>query len=364
MDILALSKLGRFRDIVTVLFKYGFDDVAERLHLPGKILISKTRIAIQEMTTWERLRHALEELGPTFVKFGQILSLRGDLLPASLIKELEKLQDSVAPVSYEEIMGVLKKALKNLEFLVVQDILNCETAKIADVILPGSSISEKEGSVTNLEGRIQSFHPVVSPPGKAKPDWEILDLLAAKLGNSSPYGSLEEIRREIRKLVPMYAALNGDDQDWITITSAKALFKSNGKDGLISFYPVVSTEEASADDDYPFTAIIGTLRYHLGSGTRTRASERIQGYDLAGKIEISPEDGVHLGVNDDDTVTVRSRFGSITREVRFKEGLGSRQIFVPTGYHDNDAMTLFQLCDMTTPGSSGWKTCQVQIEKV
>ena len=112
MDLLALSKLGRFRNIVTVLFKYGFDDVAERLHLPGKILISKTRMAVQEMTTWERLRHTLEELGPTFVKFGQILSLRGDLLPAELIKELEKLQDSVAPVSFEEIMGVLQKALK------------------------------------------------------------------------------------------------------------------------------------------------------------------------------------------------------------------------------------------------------------
>ena len=112
MDILALSKLGRFRDIVGVLIKYGFDDVAERLQLPGKIFIAKTRIAVPEMTTWERLRHGLEELGPTFVKFGQILSLRGDLLPAELIKELEKLQDSVTPVSFEEITGVLQKALK------------------------------------------------------------------------------------------------------------------------------------------------------------------------------------------------------------------------------------------------------------
>ena len=112
MDLLALSKLGRFRDIVRVLFKYGFNDVAERLHLPGKFLISKTRIAVPEMNTWERLRHTLEELGPTFVKFGQILSLRGDLLPAEFIKELEKLQDSVSPVSFEEIIVVLQKALK------------------------------------------------------------------------------------------------------------------------------------------------------------------------------------------------------------------------------------------------------------
>jgi ubiquinone biosynthesis protein len=111
MDILALSRLARFRDIVGVLFKYGFDDVAERLQLPGMALINKTRVVLPEMSTWERLRHAMEDLGPTFVKFGQILSLRGDLLPGDLINELEKLQDSVAPVPLEEIMGVLKKAL-------------------------------------------------------------------------------------------------------------------------------------------------------------------------------------------------------------------------------------------------------------
>lgn len=124
MDILALSRLARFRDIVAVLFKYGFDDVAERLQLPGMVLIRKTRASHPEMSTWERLRHILEELGPTFVKFGQILSLRGDLLPAELIIELEKLQDSVAPVPLEEIMGVLKKALgEPLEdiFSVIED---------------------------------------------------------------------------------------------------------------------------------------------------------------------------------------------------------------------------------------------------
>jgi ubiquinone biosynthesis protein len=111
MDILALSRLGRFRDIVAVLFKYGFDDVAERLQLPGMALINKTREPLPDMSTWERLRCTLEALGPTFVKFGQILSLRGDLLPAELIIELEKLQDSVAPVPLEEIMEVLKEAL-------------------------------------------------------------------------------------------------------------------------------------------------------------------------------------------------------------------------------------------------------------
>ena len=259
--------------------------------------------------------------------------------------------------------GRVKKALENLELLVVQDILNSETAQIADVVLPGAPLSEKQGSVTNLEGRIQSFLPVVTPPGKARPDWQILDLLAAGLSKSEPYGSLEKIRAEIRKLVPMYASLNGQNQDWIKPISGKALFKDPGAEGLISFYPVVSTEDEPADNDFPFTAIIGSLRFHLGSGTRTQASDRIQEFNLAGQLEVSPPVGASLDLKDDDTVVVTSKFGSVTRVIRIEKGLGANHIFVPTGFNGNEAMDLLALSDITKPGSPGWKTCRVKIEK-
>jgi formate dehydrogenase alpha subunit len=245
----------------------------------------------------------------------------------------------------------VKKALEKLEFLVVQDILNTETAKMADVVLPGAAISEKQGSTTNLEGRIQAFQPVVLPPGKARPDWEILDLLAAKLGGGQPYGSLENIRGEIRKLVPMYASLNGQDHGWIETTTGK----------LISFYPVVSTEDDPDDKDYPYTAIIGSLRYQLGSGTRTHASDRIRGFDLAGQLEISLQDSARLNAKNDDTVIVTSRSGSVTRKIRIEKSLGAGQIFVPTGFNGNDAMNLLALSDLTKPGSPGWKTARVKL---
>ncbi len=96
--------------------------------------------------------------------------------------------------------GRVEKALQKLDLLVVQDIIHSDTAKIADAVLPGAALSEKQGSVTNLEGRIQSFDPVVQPPGKAKADWKILDLLAARLGDSKPYESIANIRKEIRQL--------------------------------------------------------------------------------------------------------------------------------------------------------------------
>ncbi|MGB5745733.1 MAG: molybdopterin-dependent oxidoreductase [Desulfobacterales bacterium] len=257
----------------------------------------------------------------------------------------------------------VKKALGNLEFLVVQDILNTETTQIADIVLPGAAISEKKGSITNLEGRIQTFQPVVSPPGKARPDWEILDLLAAKLGRSEPYGSLEKIRGEIQKLVPMYASLNGQEHGWIETTREKALFKAAGADELISFYPVVSTEDDPDNNTFAFTAIIGSLRYQLGSGTRTHSSERIREFDSAGRLEISPHDSASLKVQDADIVTVTSKSGSVTRRIRIEKSLGAGQIFVPTGFNGNDAMNLLALSDITRQGSPGWKICRVKIKK-
>ena len=143
----------------------------------------------------------------------------------------------------------------------------------------------------------------------------------------------------------------------------KALFNSTATEKLISFYPVVSTEEKPADTDYPFTAIVGTQRYQLGSGTRTALSERIQSFGLAGKIEISHQDAADLAIEQDDTVVVSSPHGTVTRQIALKPGLNSGCIFVPTGVDQNDAMNLFALADLTASGAAGWKTCAVKVEK-
>jgi formate dehydrogenase alpha subunit len=258
----------------------------------------------------------------------------------------------------------VQKALEKLDFIVVQDILNSETAQMANVVLPGAAFSEKHGSFTNLEGRIQSFHPAVVPPGNAKSDWEILDLLIAKMDQTKRYEMLEKIRMEIRKLVPAYAQLDGQRQGWITQISQKAVFNNQTADGLITFYPVVTTEAHSEDSDYPFSAIVGSLRYHLGSGTRTNASERIQGFDLCGQIEISPEDGAELEMVDGDSVKVISPFGTVQRTITLKKEISPGEVFVPIAVNSNDAMNLIELTDLADPNSPGWKTVRVKLEKV
>jgi predicted molibdopterin-dependent oxidoreductase YjgC len=256
----------------------------------------------------------------------------------------------------------VKTALEKLDFLVVQDVLNNEVVQMADIVLPGAAFCEKEGSFTNLEGRIQTFVPVISPPGEAKADWEILDHLAAKMGGAEPYGSLDKIRAEIRKLIPLYADLDGQRQSWLKQTSPKAIFHAEGAEGLVSFSPVVATTKEPADD-YPFTAILGSLRYHLGGGTRTSASERIQALGLRGEIEISSQDASQLDLKNGDRVRVRSPYGALEREIRLEKRIAPGQLFIPLAINSNDAMTLIDFGDLDDPDASGWKTCRVKITK-
>jgi formate dehydrogenase alpha subunit len=257
----------------------------------------------------------------------------------------------------------VKAALENLEFIAVQDILDSEIVKLADVVLPGAAASEKGGSFTNLEGRIQSFSPVVPPAGKAKPDWEILDLLAARLGTSAAYGTLEKIRDEIRRRVPAYAELNGAETAWVRPNSPMAVFGAGDAHEMISFSAVVSTADEPDDRDFPITAILGSLRYHLGSGTRTSTSERIQDFDPEGNIVINVADAEKLKLSDGDTVKIETRWGAIKRQIDCSHRISAGQLFVPLAVNANDAMNLIDLKDLADPNTNGWKTCAVKISK-
>ncbi len=109
----AARDIGRLYEIATVLIRYGFGDIARRLGITGALervgrtLRRSRHDAIDRMTSAERVRHALEDLGPTFVKLGQILSTRVDLLAPDWIAEFEKLQDHAAAVPFDAIRAQL-----------------------------------------------------------------------------------------------------------------------------------------------------------------------------------------------------------------------------------------------------------------
>jgi formate dehydrogenase alpha subunit len=259
----------------------------------------------------------------------------------------------------------IREALNKPELLVVQDILATETTQLADVVLPGAAFSEKGGTFTNLEGRIQLFEPAVSPPGEAKPDWEILDMLFETMHYFKRYASLQEIRAEVSQLVPMYSELerNGK-QSWVKGSSNLRVFHPDAQGEPIHFSPVISTEDEGFKEVYPLTAVLGSLRYHLGSGTRTSHSNRVMDFNVKGEVEISPEDSARINLKEGDTVRISSPYGSISREVTMKKELRPGLVFIPIGFHNNDAMQLINLTQLGETDSPGWKECQVKVEKL
>ena len=108
---------NRYRQILTILFRYGFGDLVERLRIEqyievGLQMISrKKRERVEKLTRAERIRMALEELGPTFVKLGQILSSRPDLVSVDLLREFSKLQDKVPPFLFSEVKQIVQSEL-------------------------------------------------------------------------------------------------------------------------------------------------------------------------------------------------------------------------------------------------------------
>jgi len=112
MQLNDIKKLRRFKDIISILAKYGFDEVVDRFDLPGADFLHSIGSVDTSLGLYERIRIVVEELGPTFIKFGQIMSLRPDLLPEELLTELEKLQDNVPAVDSADIISVIEKCLE------------------------------------------------------------------------------------------------------------------------------------------------------------------------------------------------------------------------------------------------------------
>ena len=147
--------INRYREIIVILVKYGFGEVLAKLELQkhlefGKgFVLGKGAAEIAAASHWERVRMTLEELGPTFVKFGQIMSTRPDMIPHELIPELEKLQDRVPPFSTEDAKQIIEEELGSSVGRIFKDftdspIAAASIAQVHKAVLPdGDEVAVK-----------------------------------------------------------------------------------------------------------------------------------------------------------------------------------------------------------------------------
>ncbi len=139
--------INRYREIISILVKYGFGEVLAKRELQkhldfGKgFILGKSAAEIAAVSHWGRVRMALEELGPTFVKFGQIMSTRPDMIPQEFITELEKLQDRVPPFSTEDAKRIIEEELGSSVSGIFKDftdspIASASIAQVHKAVLP------------------------------------------------------------------------------------------------------------------------------------------------------------------------------------------------------------------------------------
>ncbi|MCF8095296.1 MAG: molybdopterin-dependent oxidoreductase [Desulfobacteraceae bacterium] len=255
----------------------------------------------------------------------------------------------------------VEAALKKLDFIVVQDIIENRTTRLAHVVLPATAFAEKSGSFTNMEGRIQAFSSVAAAPGQALADWRILGLLAQKMGYPEQYGTVEKIRQEIRRTVPMYSAMGNYRREWVKNAEKNTPFSQN--DSRFEFSAIERINPSEKKDKKAFTAVLGALRWHLGSGTCTGRSARIEAWNRDSEARLCPSDIRSLGLAEGDRIRIKSEQGSVERGFISDPGLPVGRVFLPLGFNGNDAAALCSL-ETLKPPAPVWRTCRINIEKI
>jgi formate dehydrogenase major subunit len=242
--------------------------------------------------------------------------------------------------------------VRGLEFLAVQDLFLTETARWADVVLPGSSFAEKAGTYVNTERRIQLTEAALDPPGLARRDLDILMELSNRLGLETTWGGPEDVMREIASVTPSwrgvtYPALKGGGLQYPVLTpesKGTAFLFGDAfptSDGRALCVPVeyVAPEELP-DDDYPFVMNTGRQMYHWHTGTMSRRSTGLDSREPTPVVEINPLDAIEMGLVDGDTVRVTSRRGSMLIGTRVSERQARGQIFIPFHFREAAANLL------------------------
>jgi formate dehydrogenase major subunit len=270
----------------------------------------------------------------------------------------------------------VRKALSNLEFLVVQDIFLTETAEFADVILPASAYLEKEGTYTNTDRRVQLGRPALDSPGEARLDWEIVQDISRRVGYEMNYASSSEIFEEMAKLTTSYATLTHDNlgphgklwpnpdpehEEGPTVLFDDAFPTANGRAKLVPAEWTAGPE--LPDDEYPFVLNTGRLLEHWHTGAMTRRSAALDAIAPEAFVAIHPEDAAELGVCEGDRVAIESRRGRIrlaakltTREIR-------GAVFVP--FHFREAAANLLTLDEIDPDGKipEFKFCAVKVSR-
>ena len=278
----------------------------------------------------------------------------------------------------------VRESLEGLEFNVCIDFFMSESSRYADVVLPGTTWAEDEGTTTNGEGRVIKINKAIDPPGDAREDWWIVQEIARRMGRGKyfQFNSPREIFDELR------VASKGGKADYYGITYEK-IEKQNGvfwgcptlehkgtprlfeekfahDDGKAKFHPIeFKGAKETPDEEFPLILTTGRVVYQYLSGNQTRRIGFLVQQCPEPYVEIHPETALKLKINDGEKVKVVSRRGEGVFPALIVRTIRRDTIFIP--YHWGEELAANQLTNPALDPTSKipeFKACAAKIEKI
>ena len=213
-------------------------------------------------------------------------------------------------------------ALAGAGFVVAIDLFLTDSSRRADVVLPALGFTEKKGTVTNLEGRVQKVNRLVPGPGQARADWSILDDLATRMGRPIGLISEKDIADEISRVAPAYAGVTWDYLEW------------DAREGAVVPIPGAAQPLQYEPRSRDLGGVVGAYTLHLArtmydDGVLLRHSPSLSGQAPGAAVHLTPAHAASLRVSDGDEISLGLGGRSVTLPVRVDPSLHDGTVYVP-----------------------------------
>ena len=278
------------------------------------------------------------------------------------------------PMVTDPDIAHVEEGLRSLDLLVVQDIFLTETARLADVVLPGACFAEKEGTFTSTERRVQRVRKAVEAPGEAREDHAVIMELAARLGYRMEYKDTGEIMDEIASLTPSYAGISHarlekagiqwpcpqPDHPGTPVLHVGSFPRGKGRLTPVHYRP----PDEPTDREYPFLLTTGRLLYHFHSGSLTRRVRSLAEKVPRGWVSLHPEDAARLGLGEGDGVRLTSRRGTLVSRAHLSTRVQPGVVFATFHFSEENVNRLTNPALDPVSKIPDLKVCAVKVEKV
>lgn len=234
----------------------------------------------------------------------------------------------------------VRAAVEACEFVVSQEIFLSQTAAAADVVLPGASFLEKDGTFVNFDRHFQRVRPALRPPGEARTDFDLIHAVARAMGGDLGCRSPADAMAECARLAPLFGGIShrrldlegplhwpcrdADDPGQGRLYQ-HGFSTANGRAQLAARPWLPPGEQPDAE--YPYTLVTGRRLTHYNAGTMTRRTANVL-LVPSESVDVSPQDAARFGVGDGDRVDISSRRGAVRVAVRVTDDVAPGELFM------------------------------------